>query len=187
MQIAVIRLFGMALCMCLCLATGCSASGGPEKVETARNTIAGDEICEPPADRYIDDLEPGPLQHAAVYGDVETVRSLVESGTDVDELDALRMTALMHSAAISLPVMRVLLDLGADPNLISCGDTALTITYIRNSPPDAERLEAARLLIDAGASISIPDGNDRLREPDLCLQAQADSDEAMAAIVCGGA
>ena len=89
----------------------------------------------------------GPLQRAAMCGDLSKVKALVESGTDINAKDGVPHTPLTVAALEGQSeVVNYLLDHGADINLASSGEyTALTCACYRNHPL------TARLLIERGA------------------------------------
>lgn len=91
-----------------------------------------------------------PLLFAAQQGDVESGRTLLQSGADVnDGRRADRMTALMVAAASGHTEFSVvLLDRGADPDLVDQnGYTALHYAAL-----DAKRAELVKALLDRGAN-----------------------------------
>jgi ankyrin repeat protein len=95
-----------------------------------------------------------PLMYAALYGQAETVRRLLDKGADPNLKNDAGATALMW-AVDDVEKTRQLLDHGADPNVLSAdGRTALTIA--------AQRFGASplvKLLLDHGAEISPPRGS----------------------------
>lgn len=72
-----------------------------------------------------------PLHAATVVGDVDTMRSLLERGANVDEQDNLGRTPLMlavRAEATADPVVRLLLQWGADPFIADqAGETPATV------------------------------------------------------------
>ena len=76
------------------------------------------------------------------------VSALIKQGADVNAKDARGMTLLMHSAVVgSLESMKLLLDNGADPNLVNpAGSTALMFSVTD--------IAKVRLLVDRGANVN---------------------------------
>ena len=90
-----------------------------------------------------------PLMAAALYGDAESVRLLLERGADPNVPNDAKATALMY-AVESTEKTRLLLDHGADPNARSeDGQTPLLVAASR---PGA--LSVVKLLLDHGANPS---------------------------------
>jgi len=91
-----------------------------------------------------------PLMYAALYGDAETVRLLIEAGADPNLHNPGNATALMYAVDDSEKT-RLLLDRGADPNARSeDGRTALVIAAGRpGSSP------VIKLLLEHGADAAV--------------------------------
>jgi ankyrin repeat protein len=111
-----------------------------------------------------------PLMYAALYGDGETVRLLLENGANPNARNDRGGTALMY-AVDNEEKTRLLLDHGADPNLRSGeGQTALLMAVRRPAS-----YSVAKLLLDKGADAAVHlfDGSGALssavtaRDPDL--------------------
>jgi hypothetical protein len=108
-----------------------------------------------------------PLSRAAMKGDVERVKGLVEAGGGVNDLDKWGWTALHWAVYYSKhPVIDYLLDHGADPNAktvksyshIKAGSTPLIITaYYGYAEPMAALLKngADRSLADGGGKTAL--------------------------------
>jgi ankyrin repeat protein len=99
----------------------------------------------------------GPLNQAARYGDIETVRLLVEKGEDVNAVTNGLSPLLLASCSGHTGIVEYLLAKGADPN----------------SPQDKENTalgcasfygqrEIAKALIDAGAKVDDSAGQERI-------------------------
>lgn len=86
-----------------------------------------------------------PLMYAAVYGDLDSMRMLIERGADVNAANQAGATALMW-AADDAEKTRLLLEHGADPNGASAtGRTAIRIAL------GYQRSAVVKLLLDHGA------------------------------------
>ena len=96
-------------------------------------------------------IENSPLHSAAIYGDFEMVRVLLDYGLDVNSRNNRGWIPLYYttnSFSDDLGAVRLLLDRGADPNLgANDGQTPL------HEASRYGRVEVARLLIKHGASI----------------------------------
>jgi ankyrin repeat protein len=100
-----------------------------------------------------------PLMYAALYGDGETIRLLLESGANPNVQNDRGGTALMY-AVDNEEKTRLLLDHGADPNLRSGeGQTALLIGARRTGS-----YSVVKLLLDKGADagVRLADGSGAL-------------------------
>ena len=98
------------------------------------------------------DQEFTPLMRAASEGKIDTVKSLLARGTDVDEREPrLGVTPLVLAAAGGhLAVVQVLLDAGARPNLpTEANHTALNHAVVVDSLP------IVQLLIERGADVNV--------------------------------
>lgn len=111
-----------------------------------------------------------PIMYAALYGDGETIRLLLDKGGDPNAQNGAGGTVLMY-ATDDEEKTRLLLDHGANPNLRSGeGRTALLIAVGR-----PRSYSVVKILLDKGAdaSVRLPDGRGALvlavgaREPDL--------------------
>jgi ankyrin repeat protein len=96
-----------------------------------------------------------PLLHAAMSGDVDSARLLVEAGADVNEAAADGLTPLMvavnkHSEEVAL----YLLEKGADPNRGEAGFTALHAASITGQAKVVEALLAKGA--DPNARVTMP-------------------------------
>ena len=100
-----------------------------------------------------------PLMYAALYGDADTVRLLVDRGAMVNEENDAGGTALLY-AVDDLEKTKLLLDRGADPNLRSGeGRTALLVAVA-----NAGSYPVVKLLLEKGADdkLSLPNGRGAL-------------------------
>jgi ankyrin repeat protein len=111
---------------------------------------------------------PGALLDAVWHNDLIDARRFLQKGSDVNEMDSLGNSPLIHAARNGSPdMMRLLLGNGADiDSQNSFGYTALT--YLVFSA-DGSREPLIRLLLDQGADMGIKnsDGNDAM---DLAIQ-----------------
>jgi ankyrin repeat protein len=100
-----------------------------------------------------------PLMYAALYGDAEAVRTLLEKGANPNAQNVDGGTALMY-AIEDAGKTRLLLQHGANPNLRSGeGRTALLIAVGRNGS-----YPVVKLLLEKGADVKVrlPDGRGAL-------------------------
>ncbi|MBN2382502.1 ankyrin repeat domain-containing protein [bacterium] len=90
-----------------------------------------------------------PLLKAALTGEAEQLKNLLDQGSDVNEANDHKSTALTLAAEFGhLDCVKLLLDLGADLNAADAdGDTALTLALMKKHD------EIAQLLIANGAKI----------------------------------
>ena len=89
------------------------------------------------------------LLEAAFQGDLETVRSLLASGTEVDAANAEKSTALMWGAFNGhTPVVSFLLENGAEINALD-GNGRSALQYAASGP----YVETVKLLLDKGAEV----------------------------------
>ena len=92
------------------------------------------------------------LLDAAEFGDINKIMDLLESGADPNfQEDDMGETALMIASREKwLPIVELLLDIGANPNLKDNeGNTALMYTAVYNSNI---HLKIIRLLLNSGAN-----------------------------------
>ena len=95
-----------------------------------------------------------PLMYAALYGDVDAVRKLLDAGADANLANYLGATPLMW-AMDSVKKIELLLDHGANPDAVSDDRrTALRIALSRN---DGEA--SALLLLSRGAKLPVTEGS----------------------------
>lgn len=117
------------------------------------------------------------LTTAATLGRMDQVRALLAEGVPVDARDRNGETALAAAAGYRQPaVVRLLLDRGANPNLVSRRSTPLA-----NAAWDGE-LDIARMLLKAGA-----DPNPPLDSPPIYTAALSGSPEMVLLLLRAGA
>ena len=95
------------------------------------------------------------LLRAAATGELDAVRRLIATGTDVNATNEIGYTPLMSAArSYRTSVVRFLLEQGADPNAVcSDGMTALHAA-VGETPSLAEaQAECVRYLVEAGADV----------------------------------
>lgn len=91
------------------------------------------------------------LMAAAVHGNVEAIRRLAARGASLDRLDHRGLSALSQSLQ-HLPAVRLLLELGADPNAAGeAGMAPLRRALLHEEP------ELVRLLAEKGADLEFRD------------------------------
>jgi len=102
-----------------------------------------------------------PLHHAAMKGDCNTVKALLDQGNDVNEKDFSGFTPLIAASGDGqIAVVKMLLDRGADINAAGLGGGIQNSGSYSNSSGTALSFSAwrghtdvARLLVDRGADI----------------------------------
>ncbi len=96
------------------------------------------------------------LREAAHRGDLVVVQNIIASGTSVNQVSNDRKATTALAAASNtgqLEVVKELLKLGANPNIVDAGSwTALHYACTRNSPQHAA---VAQELLQAGADVSM--------------------------------
>ena len=100
-----------------------------------------------------EDLSP-PLIAAAVAGDLNNVRSLLEQGVDKDETTNLGCTAMWHAACKGyVEIVRLLVEQGADKEKIYRGGK--TLLFIA---ADKGHFDIVRILVEQGANKDLQSG-----------------------------
>jgi len=100
-------------------------------------------------------LDANALNSAVQIGDIETARTLLDSGVDVNERNKFGSFAL-NAAAVEndIPLLRLLVERGANANAQSwSGDTAL----ICATKYAGGKKDTVKLLLDAGTDVSLKD------------------------------
>jgi ankyrin repeat protein len=97
----------------------------------------------------------GSLQDIAVFGDLRSVRIMLDHGADVKAFDPLGRTALMYAAVsdvLPLDVVKLLVERGADVNAVdkhtNSGDESVTVLDMAKRNGDTP---VVQYLIEAGA------------------------------------
>jgi len=108
------------------------------------------------------------LMYAALYGDLASVRQLIDHGADVNASNDAGATALMW-AIDDLDKVRLLLDHGADPNAVSVDSRTPLAIALGNKGSAA----VVKLLLDHGANLEAKNPRGR------SLFAGAGGDEAV--------
>jgi ankyrin repeat protein len=91
------------------------------------------------------------LMESAFKGDLESVRRLVASGTEVDAVNAEKSTALMWASFNGhTPVVSFLLESGAKINALD-GNGRPALQYASSGP----YVETVKLLLDMGAEVNV--------------------------------
>ena len=106
-----------------------------------------------------------PLISAALYGDIETVRCLLDSGANIKARDVFGRTPLIAATATwkgpmhcTVEIVRLLLDHGADVNAQNKkGRTALMEALAHRD--FTRQQELVELLVSRGADIRLKDTN----------------------------
>ncbi len=119
------------------------------------------------------------LMHAAIRGETEIVKLLLDAGADPNAKNKRNGTALLWAIA-DIGTMRLLLDHGADPNVSSIeGRTAL---YLAASQPGGS--DVVKLLLDKGAKAG---GKDLSGRTPLIAASAIGNVEVMRLLVASGA
>ena len=141
----------------------------------------GDPTKEPitrlSADSYLPKPGVTPLMRAASSGDMEQLKSLIDSGTNVNQTDASGWNALMYAAAShSSEPIKLLLKAGANVNQQSLrGDTPLIASASEGTWDDD--------LVRAGAKMNIQ--NQEGQTALMFLAARSEVDELRDALIAG--
>ena len=110
------------------------------------------------------------LIEAVVQGDIDTLRSLLVAGAEVDERNEYGHTALMEAASKArADIVRLLLEAGADPR--KEGSLALDFAVRLGN------LECVKLLLATGADANCDREDERLSEDDR-MEEDEDAEEA---------
>lgn len=132
---------------------------------------------EPDVKQIQDQLTP--LMAASAQGNAEMVESLLQGLAKlereyheglVDEEDINFHTALWHAAGSSAECVRLLLQAGASPN----GKAQPYPDYGFSPLGNAASPETARLLVNAGATVDLPDAEDLTPLCHACLRGNAE-------------
>jgi ankyrin repeat protein len=119
------------------------------------------------------------LMHAAAFGNVETVRFLIDSGADINAKNDLGATALLW-AARDPDKARLLIEHGADVNVQSKqGRTPLMLAAFRDGGSDI-----VALLLAKGSNVNARDG---VGDTALLLAAEIGNIETMRLLIAKGA
>jgi Ankyrin repeats (3 copies)/Ankyrin repeats (many copies) len=102
-----------------------------------------------------------PLHAATHLGDLEMVQVLLDYGLDVNTQDRLGSTPLnfaleYRSEKLDPEVVRLMLDRGADPNVLARAQGGNTPLHRASR---SGRIEIVRLLVEHGASVEVQDNN----------------------------
>nr|MCU0749874.1 ankyrin repeat domain-containing protein [Akkermansiaceae bacterium] len=109
--------------------------------------------------RERDSLNYTPLMYAAEYGDVATVRFLLDRGANVNALDLRKVTPLFIAAWHGRPsVVSTLLDRGGDPAIsspeINDGDKRMDFGTALHGAVQQGHIEVVKTLVGRGADIN---------------------------------
>ncbi len=96
----------------------------------------------------------GPLHNAAIAGDVEAARELLEDGADPNEIDGVGTALNWAMFGQQADVARLLLEYGADPNAGGTGWTPLVSAIKMGDAGLAEQLIEAGADVRAGADLT---------------------------------
>jgi ankyrin repeat protein len=103
-----------------------------------------------------DRLDNTPLHYAALYGNADSIRILLDRGADVKARNKSEATPLIY-AAVNLEKTRMLIDKGSDVNAKS--SQGITPLFVATS--EFGNTAAVRLLIEKGADIKAMDATGR--------------------------
>jgi ankyrin repeat protein len=109
---------------------------------------------------------------ACVIGDVETLRTLLDSDPGLVRERTANGSAGLHQAVGHPAAMRLLLDHGADSNARDAGDNASALHFAAGGG----HLESVRLLLDAGADVQ---GSGDVHQSDVIGWAAREGNEAV--------
>ncbi|MEM1224992.1 MAG: ankyrin repeat domain-containing protein [Planctomycetota bacterium] len=101
-----------------------------------------------------DEQQRTPLHLASFDGHAEVVSELLNAAAKVDHRDSFGRTALMYaSTADNVETVKLLLDAGADPNLVDSDENFTPLMFAAAEG----QLGVCRLLLDGGADVSAVD------------------------------
>jgi ankyrin repeat protein len=123
---------------------------GEETIQAALKRIEREKGKD--VERFID---------AAMMGEVENVRRAIAQGINVNLIGSNAQTALMYAANYGhMSILHLLLDAGADPNILSDGDEGLgdgmtALMHVAVSFFAGNREQVIELLVSRGADINL--------------------------------
>ncbi len=98
---------------------------------------------------WVEDGGNTPLMFAARSGDLHSVQSLINAGSDVNEVSAFGTSpAIMATHSGNVATLSALLEAGANPNSDVSGHTALHVAVLRGNN------DAVKALLDHGATVN---------------------------------
>ncbi|MCK0128838.1 ankyrin repeat domain-containing protein [Erythrobacter sp. F6033] len=107
------------------------------------------------------------VERSIAKNDCEAVKDAIAEGIDVNEQDEYGQTLLMIAAAVkATEIVRILLDAGADPNIVNDDEAGPLTSAVRNAGrskpflPLPVNVQLIAILLDAGAD---PDQIDQYR------------------------
>lgn len=146
----------------------CAAHGGQREVYDFLYPLASEKIRklgEKKIDKGVKAKERREKHHiedfieGAMFGNLAAVEAAIQTGIDVNAIGSNGETALMYAANYGhVPVIRALLDAGADPDILSeeggLGEEKTALMHVAESFFAGNRQEVIHILAQAGANLN---------------------------------
>jgi ankyrin repeat protein len=128
-----------------------------------------------------------PLFVAIQEGNFDTAKALVARGANTNRVNGMGISPLMSAASDDPDMVKILLELGADPNFFRPSDGANALSSATHDENKQRAARTVELLIKAGADVEMPIDkpqsvlmlaarNDLAEVAELLLEAGADPD-----------
>lgn len=125
-----------------------------------------------------------PLFVAIQEGNSDTAKALVARGANINRTNDSGYTPLMRASTDDPAMVKILLELGADPNFYRPGDGANALSFAAHCEDKENAAQTVRLLIEAGADVEMPSDEE---QSVLMLAARANLPEVAKLLLEAGA